>query len=229
MHRLSHSILILTDLIVPSEVRTKYIGIIDTILNGADLTTITRKSILIGIQDRIEYDITPQKVGLRAARLAVVRPLTCMQTAIKALIDQRFDVINARLNGESPVVPSVEAGEPIPKTNGVHKPSPPSPSSSPAKREASSEDMSDVVDSPPPKKKRKNGIDADAAFAAKLQAEEDLRARPTRGGANRKAAPAKKKRKVKKKERVTGSDDSEAEDGEKPAKPKRDTGFHVSN
>ncbi|RVX66052.1 hypothetical protein B0A52_09986 [Exophiala mesophila] len=193
---------------LPSEVRNKYIGIIDSILNSADLTTITRKKILAGIQERVEYDITPQK------------------TAIKSLIDERFDVINARLNGESTVVPSVEAGDSMPKTNGVHKPSPSSPSSTPGKREASSEDLSDVIDSPPPKKKRKNGIDSDAAFAAKLQAEEDLRARPTRGGANRKTAPAKKKRKVKKKERVTGSDDSEAEDGEKPAKPKRDTGFH---
>jgi upstream activation factor subunit UAF30 len=51
-------------------------------------------------------------------------------------------------------------------------------------------------------------------------------ARPTRGGASRKAAPAKKKKTPKKKTaaRVTGSDDSEVEEGEKP---KKTTGFHV--
>lgn len=137
-------------------------------------------------------------------------------------------MINARLNGESAVIPSVEQAEPSVKTNGVHKPSLPSPSSSPAKRDAHSETLSDVADTLPPKKKRKNSIDADAAFAARLQAEEDSRARPTRGGASRKTAPVKKKRKTKKKEKVTGSDDSDLEgDSEKPAKPKRDTGFHV--
>ena len=78
----------------------------------------------------------------------------------------------------------------------------------------------------PPKKKRKASVDADAAYAARLQAEEDARARPTRGGATRKAGPTKKKKKVKK-ERVTGSDDSEIDDEDKPQKPKRETGFHV--
>lgn len=125
-------------------------------------------------------------------------------------------------------MPSVEPADPVPKTNGVHKPAPPSSTSSPAKREAASEDLSDVVDTLPPKKKRKASIDADAAFAAKLQAEEERLARPTRGGANRKAAPVKRKRKAKK-ERVTGSDDSDLdEDGSKPQKPKKETGFHVS-
>lgn len=125
-------------------------------------------------------------------------------------------------------MPSVEPADPVPKTNGVHKPAQPSSSSSPAKREAPSEDLSDVVDTLPPKKKRKASIDADAAFAAKLQAEEERLARPTRGGANRKAAPVKRRKKVKK-ERVTGSDDSDMdEDGSKPPKPKKETGFHVS-
>lgn len=113
--------------------------------------------------------------------------------------------------------------EPAHKTNGVHTESP---SASPAKREAKSESHSTVLDSPPPKKKRKTSIDADAAYAARLQAEEDARARPTRGGASRKAAPVKKKKKKAKKERVTGSDDSDLEDEENP-KPKRNTGFHV--
>lgn len=48
---------------VPTEVRAKYIAIIDSILDNADLTTISAKRIRSGIQDRVEYDITPQKVG----------------------------------------------------------------------------------------------------------------------------------------------------------------------
>lgn len=148
------------------------------------------------------------------------------------MIGERFDVINAQNNGdgdaETSVVPSVEPADPVPKTNGFHKPAPPSPSSSPAKREATNEDRPDVMDASRPKKKHKISIDADAALAAKLQAEEERLARPTRGGANHKAAPAKRRKKVKK-ERVTGSDDSDLdENGSKPEKPKKDTGFHVS-
>lgn len=137
--------------------------------------------------------------------------------------------MNARKNGEATVVPSVEPADPAPKTNGVHKPHTESPSSSPAKREAESDDLSDVIDTGPPKKKQKATVDADAAFAARLQAEEDKLARPTRGGANRKTAPVKKKKKMMmtKKQRVTGSDDSNIDGEDKPQKPKRETGFHV--
>lgn len=139
------------------------------------------------------------------------------------MINERFDVISTKENGDSTVVPSVEPVEPAQKTNGVHIESP---SASPAKREAKSESHSTILDSPPPKKKRKTSLDADAAYAARLQAEEDARARPTRGGASRKTAPVKKRKKKAKKERVTGSDDSDLEDEENP-KPKRNTGFHV--
>jgi upstream activation factor subunit UAF30 len=141
------------------------------------------------------------------------------------LIGERFDIANAKQNGETTVVPSVEAAEPaetIPQTNGAHHSS----QSSPAKREAESDEVSDVADTPPPKKKQKSAVDADAAFAAKLQAEEDKRARPTRGGGSRKSAPAKKKKKPKK-DRITASDDSEIDGEAKDAKPKRETGFHV--
>ncbi|EXJ61303.1 uncharacterized protein A1O5_11860 [Cladophialophora psammophila CBS 110553] len=194
---------------LPPEVRARYIAIIDSILESADLTTITTKKIRQGIQDQVEYDITPQK------------------NAIRELIGERFDLMNAKRNGETTVVPSVETAEliePPPLTNGVHHSSAPS-SSSPAKREAESEDVSDVIDTAPPKKKQKAAIDADAAYAARLQAEEDKLARPTRGGASRKAAPVKKKKRAKK-ERVTGSDDSEVEGEERKQKPKRETGFH---
>jgi upstream activation factor subunit UAF30 len=53
---------------VPQDVRAKYINIIDSILNTADLTTITRKDIRAGIQDKVEYDITPHKVGLTGSK-----------------------------------------------------------------------------------------------------------------------------------------------------------------
>lgn len=143
------------------------------------------------------------------------------------MINERFDVINAKENGEATVVPSVEPTEPTPKTNGAHALTSNSASSSPTKREPKSESVSDVVDAPP-KKKRKASIDADAVYAARLQAEEDARARPTRGGTSRKAGPVKKKKKAKK-EKVTGSDDSDIVDEDKPQKPKRETGFHVGD
>lgn len=47
---------------VPTEVRAKYVEIIDDILAKSDLTAVTEKSIRNGIQGRVEYDITPQKV-----------------------------------------------------------------------------------------------------------------------------------------------------------------------
>ncbi|OAL28375.1 hypothetical protein AYO20_09492 [Fonsecaea nubica] len=195
---------------LPPEVRARYTTIIDSILESADLTTITTKKIRQGIQDQVEYDITPQK------------------NAIRDLIGERFDLINAKRNGETTVIPSVETAEvvePFAQTNGVHHSSAQS-SSSPAKREAESEDVSDVIDAQPPKKKQKSVIDADAAYAARLQAEEDKLARPTRGGGSRKTAPVKKKKRSKK-DRVTGSDDSDIDGEERKQKPKRDTGFHA--
>jgi DEK C terminal domain len=48
---------------VPPEVRANYIGIIDSILAESDLSRISEKKIRQGIQAKVEYDITPQKVG----------------------------------------------------------------------------------------------------------------------------------------------------------------------
>lgn len=139
------------------------------------------------------------------------------------------------MNGDGPPIPSVEPADPIPKTNGFHKSTiqshvSTSPKSTPAKREVDSEAMSDLEDSGPQKKKRKPSIEDDAAIAARLQAEEDKLARPTRGGTSRKAAVVKKKKTPKKKARskVTGSDDSDLEGVEPKRKVNRDTGFHVS-
>jgi len=151
------------------------------------------------------------------------------QAAIKELIMQRFDLFNAKQNGEAEPVPSVEKAEPLPKTNGHAKSRSVSISEAGQKRQADDSDLSDVVDTVPAKKKRKASVDEDAAFAARLQAEEDRNARPTRGGAPRKAAPSKKKKTSRKKtaSKVTGSDDSDVDDeGGTTRKVNRNTGFH---
>lgn len=112
----------------------------------------------------------------------------------------------------------------------------PSPSLSPSnkvrKRESDESDLSDA-----PKKKRKSApVDKDAAFAAKLQAEENGRARATRGGVNKKPTPARRKadKKTKKKtaHKVKAEDDSDLDgSGSEVAEKKvnRSGGFHVSD
>ena len=50
---------------VPPEVRINYIGIIDSILAESDLSRISEKKIRQGIQAKVEYDITPQKVSCK--------------------------------------------------------------------------------------------------------------------------------------------------------------------
>lgn len=198
---------------LPSEVRARYVEIIDDILSQSDLSQITEKRIRNGIQDRVQYDITPQKA------------------AIKELIMQRFDIFNARQNGEPAPVAPVARADAQPTTNGHAKSSSPSTEAG-VKRDVDDSGLSDVVNDGPPKKKkkklRKAGVDDDAAFAAKLQAEEDRAARSTRGGNARKPGPVKKKKSSsKKKSKVTASDDSDVEGGGTPGrKVNRDTGFH---
>ncbi|KAI4719636.1 SWIB-domain-containing protein [Aureobasidium sp. EXF-10727] len=109
--------------------------------------------------------------------------------------------------------------------NGTNGASPSPSDSSPQKRKEPSDesDLSDVVDERPKKKVRKQDAEEDdAAYAARLQREENSRARPTRAGATRKAAPVKRK----KKSAVKVKDGSDVEtNGE--SKPKTG-GFHVS-
>lgn len=102
------------------------------------------------------------------------------------------------------------------------------------KRTSDEDDLSDLPDISPPKKKRKAEpfVDADALYAAKLQAEENSRARPTRGAA-RKHTLIKKKRTPKKKtaEKVKAEDDSDLQNsGSETTEKKvnRSGGFHVS-
>ncbi|KAJ5670787.1 uncharacterized protein N7477_006150 [Penicillium maclennaniae] len=199
-----------------SEIRDQYVEIIDSILDKSDLNTISEKRIRKGLQEVVGYDLTPQK------------------SAVKQLIMERFDIY-AEKNG-------VGSPEETTASNG-HKegdlasavPSPP-PSSSPVKRDPDS-DASSPVGSEPPAKKRKPeadadadaDVDADAVYAAKLQAEENLRARPTRGGNTRRAAPSKKKSKAKTSKRVKAEDDSDIESGSDRTTKKevnRTGGFH---
>ena len=105
------------------------------------------------------------------------------------------------------------------------------------KRSADGEYPSDIMDMPSPKKKSKANhiIDADAAFAARLQAEENSRARPTRNGALRKTIVVKKKKKSPKKktmDKIKPEDDSDLQDSGSDAvekKVNRSGGFHVRN
>ena len=127
-----------------------------------------------------------------------------------------------------------------PETNGhvkeesaepAQQPTPPSTKLHPNKEEDDDE-LSDVPKSPPPKKKRKLSPveDADAAYAAKLQAELNSQARPTRGGATRRTATVKKRKTPKKKttDRVKAEDDSNLEDsGSEEKKVNRNSAFHV--
>ena len=48
--------------LVPPEVEASYATIIDSILAASDLNTISEKRIRKGLQQAVEYDITPQKV-----------------------------------------------------------------------------------------------------------------------------------------------------------------------
>ena len=144
---------------------------------------------------------------------------------------ERFDIFTARMNESSAPVASVETPEPSLPTNGHHdSPASIPDAATPPKRSADSDDISDMADGSPHKKKRKTSVDADALYAAKLQAEEDKLARPTRGGNSRKSASAKKKKSPKKKTsaRVKASDDSDMDDSESgEKKPPKNTGFHV--
>ncbi|KAJ5705327.1 hypothetical protein N7536_001016 [Penicillium majusculum] len=193
------------------DLRDKYIGIIDDILAKSDLTTISEKRIRKGLQDAVGYDLTP------------------MKSTIKQLIMERFDRY-AEQNGVggSPdeTAPSNDQRDGDSASAAV--PSPP-PSSSPVKRQASSDATSEPASASPPAKKHKanTDTDADAVFAAKLQAEENSRARPTRGGNTRRAVPVKKKSKAKTSKRVKAEDDSDIGSGEEPKKEvNRNTGFH---
>ena len=105
-------------------------------------------------------------------------------------------------------------------------------SHSPNKRQQESdEELSDVKEPLPPKKKKKVERDSDAAYAAKLQAQENARTRLTRGGGP-KAPLAKKNKKTPKKKtpvKIKAEDDSDIDGSGSDGKEKvRTGGFHAS-
>ncbi|KAL2795376.1 SWIB/MDM2 domain-containing protein [Aspergillus keveii] len=195
------------------DARDEYIPIIDSILSKSDLNTISEKRIRKGLQEEVGYDLTPQKA------------------AVKQLIMARFDLFAERkgIGAPSPT----NGDEQRPDSATPVEPSSPSQSSTAHKRQADSVEQSDDRSSktPPPPKKQKasHDIDADALFAAKLQAEENMRARTTRGAGSRKAAPAKKKKTTTAKtaKRVKAEDDSDIGSGSDSGKKvNRSGGFH---
>lgn len=105
------------------------------------------------------------------------------------------------------------------------------PTASKHKQESEDDELSDIKDTPPPKKKKKIDHDSDAAFAAKLQAQENSRFRSTRGGGP-KVTPVKKKKAPRKKTsaKVKAEDDSDLDGSGSEAKERkvnRSGGFHV--
>ncbi|KAL3461141.1 SWIB/MDM2 domain-containing protein [Aspergillus heterothallicus] len=189
----------------------EYTPIIDSILSKSDLNTISEKRIRKGLQEALGYDLTPQKA------------------AVKELIMARFDLFAEKkgIGAASPVIADVQR----PDSATPVEPSSPSQSSMAHKRQADSVEHSDARSSktPPPKKQKPNhDIDADAVYAAKLQAEENMRARTTRGAGSRKAAPVKKKKSAAKTaKRVKAEDDSDIESGSDSGKKvNRSGGFH---
>ncbi|KAL4776922.1 SWIB/MDM2 domain-containing protein [Aspergillus nidulans var. acristatus] len=190
--------------------RDQYIPIIDSILSASDLNTISEKRIRKGLQDEIGYDLTPQKA------------------AVKQLIMERFDIFAEKKGIGAPPTPNGHGHQH--DTATPVEPSSPSQSSTAQKRQADSADSDDRSSKNPTPKKQKasHDIDADALFAAKLQAEENMRARPTRGASTRKAAPVKKKKSTAKTaKKVKAEDDSDIGSGsESGKKVNRSGGFH---
>ena len=155
----------------------------------------------------------------------------------------RFDRFHAEKK-QSPKVTAVSLPKPAAnghaaavKQEGVatvqQPPSPPSKAHH-DREDKDEEGLSDVVDTPPKKKRKAEPLDEDALFAARLQAEENSRAKTTRGGTNRKCAIVKKKRSpVKKKtaKKIKSEDDSGLEGSGSDVEDKevnRSGGFHVS-
>ncbi|KAI1761924.1 hypothetical protein GGR53DRAFT_522048 [Hypoxylon sp. FL1150] len=190
-----------------AEEEARYTEVIDGILATADLETVTRKKIRMGLETAIGgKDLADQK------------------NAIKALIEERFDAISSAAPPSS-AIPQPESPPPqsSPKrqANGHDEHSPD------ADDDTNGGEIKVSV-APPRKKQRKEKSedteDADAKLAALLQAQENQRPRATRGGGKPKA-PAKKKKAApkKKSEKKVGPDDdsdvaASEESGTKPRK-----------
>lgn len=191
--------------------RDSFTKVIDSILAASDINTISSKRIRQGLQATVDYDLNDYKA------------------AVKGLIMERFDIFaNKKEDTGTPsedVIPSTES------VNGhshtIDHTSLASSESPPRKREAESANSDETE---PKKRRPDHDIDADAEFAAKLQAEENKRARPTRGSATRKVAPTKKKSKSSKTaKKVRAEDDSDLDSASEAGSRKevnRSGGFH---
>jgi upstream activation factor subunit UAF30 len=254
--------------------------IIDKILDNADLTTITPKKIINGLQEKLGYDITEFKVRfVLIQRLSSLRVIpwylyysrttlepdtserqiltqTFQQKEVKKLINQRFDVASAKQDATN-TTSTPQSSTTItnsknhkPATNGTSTTSTTTANKSHKRPSPSS---STTSSSPPPKKHKSSSTpkqgksmeSLDAELAARLQAEENGRARSTRGGSGATSATVRKRGtpsgkkggpadlgSAKKKKRVSkatldSADDSEVEGSgvEKKEKEKKG-GFH---
>ena len=139
------------------------------------------------------------------------------QTAIKNLIEARFDAVSSAEVAQVPTPTSGATAEH--DTNGR----------SPSDDDTGSNGAIEVSLPPSKKQKRESSSeDADARLAAELQAQENRlsRGRVTRGAgvAKPKAKPKPKAAKKKSAKRVRSDDDSDADDSNADGKPKRKAG-----
>ncbi|KAI5927499.1 hypothetical protein F4810DRAFT_698903 [Camillea tinctor] len=189
-----------------AEEEVRYTEVIDSILATADLETVTRKKIRMGLEDALGgKDLSEQK------------------DAIKTLIEERFDAISSAAPPASSVAPKTESKSPASSSNGQ---------ANGHDYDASDVNGDEIKVSvqPPKKKQRKEKSadteDADAKLAALLQAEENQRTRATRGGGSKAKASSKKKAAPRKKseKKVRPEDDSDIEDSEGSSPKKRKAG-----
>jgi hypothetical protein len=144
------------------------------------------------------------------------------QKAVAALIHERFDHAQQAAPAANGASDSVKT-EPTPSNSASISPDIPTPSS------VSKAESDEEEERPKKKVKRATKEMDDAKLAAKLQAQENLKARPTRGGTTKKATPRKKAPRKKSEKKVKAEDDSDIEldeNGEVKEKPKKG-GFHV--
>ena len=203
---------------VSTEVEARYTTIIDAILATSDLNTISEKRIRKGLQAIVQHDIAPEKAE------------------IKKLIMARFDKLNAEQNSspasadDSPAPAAAKASHSKRKTpEPAQQASPPT---SGTRNEDDEEDEeffepSAVSVKPPTKKVKRDPEDEDARYAAQLQAEENSRARATRGASHRKTgAVKKKKKKVARKTKGEHDSDGDSGSGLERKKVNRSGAFH---
>ena len=233
---------------VSSEDVIIFTQLVDSILAENDLNTISASRIRKELQQKVDTDLTPVKVWAVKHRVWHDMSLQVLQAAINELIharfNKKFDEDQALTNGHTATGTSTGSPDNVPKptsnqvngNNVSHSKSP-----APSRKRPADDDSQEASELDPtpetttPKKKVKvNGHENDdAAFAARLQAEENRRGRSTRGATVvKKPQSAKKKAVVKKKKKSStkikdGSDqDSGSEVTER--RVNRNNPFHVS-